>query len=99
MYRPNLKGKSLPVTTLTTPGSFEALRVSMRTMRAWACGLSTMQAWSRPGPNSRSSANLAAPVIFSQPSMRSTECPTTFVCKVGQTLSSVRPAMASMMGV
>ena len=41
----------------------------MATMRAWAWGLSTTAAWSRSGPNSRSSTNWAAPDTLSSPSI------------------------------
>jgi len=40
---------SLPVKTATTPGCALAAAVSIRLMRAWACGLRTNAAYVMPG--------------------------------------------------
>ena len=39
---------SAPVKTATTPGIFAAAAVSTALIRAWACGLRRIQAWSWP---------------------------------------------------
>ena len=43
-----ISAASAPVTTANTPGSARAASASMETMRACACGLRTMAAWSMP---------------------------------------------------
>ena len=40
---------SAPVSTVSTPGIARAAEVSIDTMRAWACGERTTQAWAWPG--------------------------------------------------
>ena len=43
------RARSRPVSTAATPGARRAASTSIRPIRAWACGLRTKAACSRPG--------------------------------------------------
>src|ERR671934_568723 len=74
-------GMSAAVRTARTPASAFARLVSMRVMRAWACGLRSSLAWSRPfGWISATYCTL--PVTFSGPSGRGIDRPTPFTSRV-----------------
>ncbi len=72
-----MSGKSAAVTTAFTPGSFSALRASIDTMRACACGERFTLPHSMPGIT-MSAPNMARPVTLSTPSGRIGRVPTTF---------------------
>src|SRR5438128_433540 len=62
-------GRSALVSTATTPGIARAADVSMRTMRARACGLRTVAPWSIPS-RARSLAYSNDPCVFGGASLR-----------------------------
>ena len=66
---------SAPVITLTTPGAFSAAAVSMRTMRAWACGLRTKAACSMRG-SEMSSVYVPRPATAARAATRESVRPT-----------------------
>src|SRR5882724_4664353 len=74
-------GMSAAVSTARTPASAFARLVSMRVMRACACGLRSSFAWSRP-LGLRSATYCTWPVTFSGPSGRGMESPTPFTSRV-----------------
>src|SRR5438094_3169224 len=69
-------GRSALVSTATTPGIARAADVSMRTMRARACGLRTVAPWSIPS-RARSLAYSNDPCVFGGASLRGADSPTT----------------------
>ena len=69
-------GRSSAVITACTPGSFNALLVSIDTMRACACGERFTLPHSMPG-RTESAPNMARPVTLSTPSGRTGRVPTT----------------------
>ena len=76
MKRPIQCGWFAPVRTARTPGTRSAADVSMRTMRAWACGLrSTLP--QRQLSEARSAAKRRCPLTLSGPSMRGVRLPIT----------------------
>ena len=70
-------GMSSEVIVARTPGRASAREVSMRVMRACACGLRSTWACSMPGMLT-STPNTACPVTLSTPSWRTGLVPTTF---------------------
>src|SRR6267143_1080018 len=74
-------GMSAAVSTARTPASALARLVSMRLMRAWACGLRSSLACSRP-LGFRSATYDTWPVTFSGPSGRGMESPTPLTSRV-----------------
>src|SRR5262244_113719 len=72
---------SLAVMTARTPGSALARLVSMRTIRAWACGLRSNLAWSMPR-GLMSATYCTRPVTFSGPSGRGIDSPTPLTSRV-----------------
>ena len=67
--------KSSRVMTAFTPGSASAFEVSIRTMRAWGCGLRSTRPMSWPG-RLKSAPKRARPVTLSTPSGRMVRVPT-----------------------
>src|SRR5262247_4462602 len=74
-------GMSLAVMTARTPGSALARLVSMRTMRACACGLRSSLACRRPR-GLMSATYCTRPVTFSGPSGRGIDSPTPLTSRV-----------------
>src|SRR5262245_13964412 len=74
-------GMSAAVMTARTPGSALAREVSMRLIRACACGLRSSLACSMP-LGLRSATYSVRPVTFSAPSARGIESPTPFTPRV-----------------
>src|SRR5215813_10805398 len=74
-------GMSAAMMTARTPGSALARLVSMRTMRACACGLRSSLAWRRPR-GLMSATYCTRPVTFSGPSGRGIESPTPLTSRV-----------------
>src|SRR5262245_47745089 len=74
-------GMSAAVMTARTPGSALARLVSMRTMRACACGLRSSLAWRRPR-GLMSATYCTRPVTFSGPSGRGIDSPTPLTSRV-----------------
>src|SRR5215475_5144969 len=74
-------GMSAAVMTARTPGSALARLVSMRTMRACACGLRSSLAWRRPR-GLMSATYCTRPVTFSGPSGRGIDRPTPLTSRV-----------------
>src|SRR5262245_55256021 len=74
-------GMSAAVMTARTPGSALAREVSMRLIRACACGLRSSLACSMP-LGLRSATYSVRPVTFSAPSARGMESPTPFTPRV-----------------
>src|SRR5262245_25427801 len=74
-------GMSAAVMTARTPGRALAREVSMRLIRAWACGLRSSLACSMP-LGLRSATYSVRPVTFSAPSARGIESPTPFTPRV-----------------
>src|SRR5215467_235414 len=74
-------GMSLAVMTARTPGSALARLVSIRTMRACACGLRSSLAWSMPR-GLMSATYGTRPVTFSGPSGRGIDSPTPLTSRV-----------------
>ena len=68
-------GKSAAVTTASTPGSASARVVSMRRMRACACGLRSILPCTMPG-SLRSAGYTAPPLTRSLASTRGSRLPT-----------------------
>ena len=69
------RGRSWPVITAYTPGRAAARAVSMRTIRAWGCGLRSSLPYAIRG-RTRSSAYLVSPVTLAQASILGSDCPT-----------------------
>ncbi len=74
-------GMSLAVSTARTPGSALAALVSIETILAWACGLRSSLACSRP-LGWMSATYCTRPVTFSGPSGRGIERPTPLTSRV-----------------
>src|SRR5499427_3573758 len=74
-------GMSAAVMTARTPGSALARLVSIRTMRACACGLRSSLAWRRPR-GLMSATYCTRPVTFSGPSGRGIASPTPLTSRV-----------------
>src|SRR2546430_5916147 len=71
----NLRGRSSPVSTASTPGSARARLVSTRTIRACGCGLRRILPNSMRG-GARSSANLVCPLTLAKASGLVSDLPT-----------------------
>ena len=72
-----LCGTSSWVSARTKPLTRSAPDRSTPRIRAWWSGLRTIRRWSIPG-NVRSAVYAARPVTKPTPSLRSTDCPTTW---------------------